>query len=163
MTRRLLAEADRSLETYVRGQALVILVASVLAVLLFTVLGIRYSLALGLLAGLAEAVPFLGSISVVGALALVCSDRGIQHILVAVLAYVALNQVNNYLISPRLMSAQLSLHPFVVILAVLAGTSLGGILGAVLALPVTALLVALGGVLWGAGEAESHKSEREKR
>jgi predicted PurR-regulated permease PerM len=151
MTHKLLEEADRSLETYVRGQTLVVLVASVLAVALFTTLGLRYSLALGLLAGMAEAVPFLGSISVVAALALVGSDRGLQFVLVSIGAYLALNQVNNYLISPRLMSAQLSLHPLVVIFAVLAGTSLGGVLGAVLALPTAALLVGLGGVLWGAG------------
>jgi predicted PurR-regulated permease PerM len=53
------------------------------------------------------------------------------------------------------MSSRLELHPFVVILAVLAGSTLGGILGAALALPTTALLVALGGALWGAGRPES--------
>jgi len=75
---------------------------------------------------------------------------------VAVLAaYVVLNQVNNYLINPRLMSARLELHPFIVILSVLAGSALGGFLGAVLALPVAALIVGLGGALWGAGRPEA--------
>ena len=157
MAQKLLTEADRSLEIYVRGQTLVILVASGLAIALFTILGLRYSLALGLLAGLAEAVPFLGAISVVLAIALLTSESGFQHVLVAVVAYIALNQVNNYLITPRLMSQQLSLHPFVIILAVLAGTSLGGMLGALLALPTAALLFSLGGVLWGAGETRAHK------
>jgi predicted PurR-regulated permease PerM len=162
MTRKLLAEADRSLETYVRGQALVVIVASILYAALFTVLGLRYSLALGLMAGLAEAVPFLGSISVVAALALVTSDRGATHVFLSVGAYIVFNQILNYVITPRLMGQQLSLHPLVVILAVLAGSSLGGMLGAVLALPTAALVVALGGVLWGAGEAEADKAERAK-
>jgi predicted PurR-regulated permease PerM len=157
MAQRLLTEADRSLEIYVRGQTLVIFVASVLAIALFTVLRLPYSLALGLLAGLAEAVPFLGAISVILAIALLSSASGFQHVLVAVAAYIALNQVNNYLITPRLMGQHLSLHPFVIILAVLAGTSLGGVLGALLALPATALLFSLGGVLWGAGETRAHK------
>jgi predicted PurR-regulated permease PerM len=66
----LLETADRSLETYVRGQGLVVLIVSGLATLLFTLLGVRYSLALGVLAGLAEAIPFVGSISVVTAIVL---------------------------------------------------------------------------------------------
>lgn len=147
----LLESADRSLETYVRGQALVVLIVSVLATLLFTLLGVRYSLALGVLAGFAEAVPFIGSISVIVALALVTWDQGLNQLVVVLVSYVVLNQLNNYVITPRLMSERLELHPFVVILAVLAGSSLGGFVGAVLALPTTAVLVGLGGALWGAG------------
>lgn len=155
MARLLLDEADRSLATYVRGQTLVVVVCGILATVLFTLLGVRYSLALGVLAGIAEAVPFLGSVAIVLALVIVRSTLGLSEVLVVVGAYVALNQVNNYIINPRLMSASLELHPFVVILAVLAGSSLGGFLGAVLALPVAALVVALGGALWGAGRPET--------
>lgn len=149
--RFLLSEVDRSLETYVRGQTLVVLVCSILAAVLFTALGVRYSLALGVLAGIAEAVPFLGSVAIVVALLLVTSEGGPSYMLLVMASYVALNQVNNYVVTPRLMSSRLELHPFVVILAVLAGSTLGGPLGAVLALPTTAVLVALGGALWGAG------------
>jgi len=154
----LLAASNRSLETYVRGQALVVLVVAVIASGLFTLLGVRYSLALGALAGLAEAVPFLGSISVIMALALVSWDQGSSGMLVVLGSYVLLNQLNNYVITPRLMGARLELHPFVVILAVLAGSSLGGFVGAVLALPATAILVGLGGTLWGAGKPSPGKS-----
>jgi predicted PurR-regulated permease PerM len=155
---QLLASSDHSLETYVRGQTLVVLVVSVLAGVLFTLLGVHYSLALGALAGLAEAVPFLGSISVIVSLVLVSWDRGPSGLAIVLGAYVALNQVNNYVITPRLMGQRLELHPFVVILAVLAGSSLGGFVGAVLALPATAVLVGLGGTLWGAGRPASGKS-----
>ena len=149
----LLASADRSLETYVRGQGLIVLLVSGLATLLFTLLGVRYSLALGVLAGMAEAIPFVGSISVVAALVLVTWDQGWNQMLVVLLSYIALNQINNYVITPRLMSERLEMHPFVVILAVLAGGSLGGFLGTLLALPVTAVLLGLGGVLWGVGNS----------
>jgi len=151
MARTLMVEADRALETYVRGQALVVLVCGALATVLFTLLGVHYSLALGVIAGLAEAVPFIGSIAIIGSLALVCYADGPGFLLTVLAAYVALNQFNNYVITPRLMGRRLDLHPFVVILAVLAGSSLGGFLGAVLALPATALLFALAGTLWGAG------------
>jgi predicted PurR-regulated permease PerM len=155
MARELLDKADRSLETYVRGQTLVVVVCSALATLLFTLLGVRYSLALGVLAGIAEAVPFLGSVAIMGALAVISSSGGLSHTVSVLAAYLVLNQVNNYLINPRLMSARLELHPFIVILSVLAGSALGGFLGAVLALPVAALIVGLGGALWGAGRPEA--------
>ncbi len=155
MAQLLLAEADRSLETYVRGQTLVVLVCAALASLLFTLLGVRYSLALGVVAGIAEAVPFLGSVAVIGALVVVTSNTGLGPTLAVLGAYMVLNQVNNYVINPRLMSSRLELHPFIIILAVLAGSSIGGFLGAVLALPVAALVVALGGARWGAGRPET--------
>ena len=155
MARELLDKADRSLETYVRGQTLVVVVCAALATLLFTLLGVRYSLALGALAGIAEAVPFLGSVAVIVALGIISSSQGLSHTVAVLAAYVLLNQVNNYLINPRLMSSRLELHPFIVILSVLAGSSLGGFLGAVLALPVAALIVGLGGALWGAGRPEA--------
>ena len=155
MARELLDKADRSLETYVRGQTLVVLVCSVLATFLFTLLGVRYSLALGVLAGFAEAVPFLGSVAVVAALTIISSSGGLEHTIAVIASYLVLNQINNYVINPRLMSSRLELHPFIVILSVLAGSSLGGFLGAVLALPVAALIVGLGGALWGAGRPEA--------
>ncbi len=151
----LLRVTDHSLETYVRGQTLVVLIVGLLATLLFTLLGVRYSLALGVLAGLAEAVPFVGSILVVSALVLVTWDQGLNQMTVVLVSYIVLNQLNNYVITPRLMSERLELHPFVVILAVLAGGSLGGFVGAVLALPATAVLVGLGAALWGAGRGPS--------
>jgi predicted PurR-regulated permease PerM len=147
----LLGVTDNSLKTYVRGQTLVVLIVGGLATVLFTLLGVRYSLALGVLAGLAEAVPFIGSIAVVVALVLVTWDQGLNQLMVVLVSYIVLNQLNNYVITPRLMSERLELHPFVVILAVLAGGSLGGFVGAVLALPAAAVLVGLGGALWGAG------------
>ena len=154
----LLESADRSLETYVRGQGLIVLIVSGLATVLFTLLGVRYSLALGVLAGMAEAVPFIGSISVVAALILVTWDQGWNQLGVVLVSYIVLNQINNYLITPRLMSERLELHPFVVILAVLAGGSLGGFVGTLLALPITAVLVGLGSTLWGTGSTAKPKA-----
>jgi predicted PurR-regulated permease PerM len=149
--RRLFEVTNRSLTTYVRGQTLVVVVMAVLASTLFTILGVRDALALGVLAGFAEAVPFLGALLVEISLTAMCWDRGPGGVLTVLAAYLVLNQVNNYLISPRLMGSRLEVHPFLIILAVLAGSTLGGLLGAMLALPATAVLVGLGGVLWGAG------------
>ena len=85
---------------------------------------------------------------------LVTWDQGLNQLAVVLVSYIVLNQINNYLITPRLMSERLELHPFVVILAVLAGGSLGGFVGTLLALPITAVLIGLGGTLWGVGPSQ---------
>jgi len=159
----LLEVTNRSLTTYVRGQTLVVVTVAVLASILFTILGVKNSLALGVLAGVAEAVPFLGALVVEISLAAVCWDRGPGGVAGVIAAYLALNQVNNYFISPRLMGSRLEVHPFLIILAVLAGSSLGGLLGAMLALPAMAVLVGLGGVLWGAGTTRFGSTGRDRR
>ncbi len=158
--RRLFEVTNRSLTTYVRGQTLVVITVSVIASVLFTALGVHNSLALGVLAGFAEAVPFIGALLVEVSIIALCWDRGTAGVLGVLAAYVALNQVNNYFISPRLMGSRLEVHPFLIILAVLAGSTLGGLLGAMLALPATAVIVGLSGLLWGAGHPAPPAPER---
>ena len=63
------------------------------------------------------------------------------------------NQLANYVITPRLMSHNLDVHPFVIILAVLVGSSLGGAVGALVALPTAVVLQTLVGRLWSAEES----------
>jgi len=157
-TRKLFEVTNRSLTTYVRGQTLVVVVMAILCSVLFTSLGVRNALALGVLAGFAEAVPFLGALLVEVSLTAMTWDKGPAGVAWVLAAYLALNQVNNYLLSPRLMGSRLEVHPFLIILAVLAGSTLGGLLGAMLALPATAVIVGLSGLLWGAGPASPPRS-----
>lgn len=129
--------ATRSLSAYIRGQSSVCLAAAALNCILFAILGLPNPVLLGTLAGLAEAVPFLGATVVAVLVGLAGMTDGVGRALLAVGVYVAAsNTFVNYIIAPRLLSRQLEMHPFVVVLAVLAGTTLGGVAGALLALPV---------------------------
>jgi predicted PurR-regulated permease PerM len=141
--RTVLDESGNVLSAWVRGQAIVCLAASFLYSTLFGLLGLPYWLAIGVFAGLLEVVPFLGAILVVAAISIVGLADGFGVAFRSVLAYVAGNQVVNYLIAPRFLSRALDLHPLVVVLAVLAGGTLGGPGGAVIAIPVVAVLHAL--------------------
>ena len=147
--RAFLDDSARSLAAYVRGQSAVCAAAAVLYSILFSVLGLPYGIALGVIAGLAEAVPFLGSLVaavVIGVTGLASSGavalRGLA-------GYVVGNQLINFLLTPRIMSKELDLHPFYVILAALAGASLGGPGGALLALPAAAVAQTLVHRAWG--------------
>lgn len=136
--------AARSLSLYVRGQTMVCLAAAVLYSLLFAVLGLPNPLLLGSLAGVAEAVPLLGATASALLVGLAGMTVDLSRALLAVAAYlVVANTLVNYALAPRLLSSHLDMHPFVILLAVLAGSALGGLVGALLALPAAVVAQSL--------------------
>jgi predicted PurR-regulated permease PerM len=144
-----LDDSARALSAYVRGQSAVCATAAVLYSILFSLLGLPYGVALGVLAGLAEAVPFLGSLLAATIIGVTGLASGLPVALRGLAGYLVGNQVVNYAITPRFMSKELDLHPFYVILAALAGASLGGPGGALLALPAAAVAQTLVRRAWG--------------
>jgi predicted PurR-regulated permease PerM len=148
-TKDLLHDVSVALSGYVRGQSLVCATSSVLYSVVFGVLGMPYFIVLGVLAGMAEAIPYLGSVVVGLSVLTIGVDQGMQFALRGLIGYVVGNQIVNYVITPRLQSRSLQLHPFLVILAALAGASLGGPIGAFLALPGAAVLQTVLRRMWG--------------
>ena len=151
---------DRSLSLYVRGQTAVCVAAAVLYSLLFLALGLPNPLLLGTIAGLAEAIPYLGAVTTttVVALAGLTVDAGRAGL--AVVVYFAVgNSFVNYFLAPRLLSRRLEIHPFLVMIASLAGAALGGVLGALLALPTAVVLQNLVVRYSGGGETKAESSD----
>jgi predicted PurR-regulated permease PerM len=142
--------------SYLRGQVLLALSMFVAVTVSLTAIGVNNSLALGGLAALLEFLPVLGP--VISALAAVgvaifqdSNWLGLSPVWYAVLVVVvmfALQQIEGAVLVPRFVGGALDLHPVVVIVVVLMGTSLAGILGAVLAAPVAASVKLLGGYGW---------------
>lgn len=146
----LLDASSTSLSRYVRGQTAVCIVTGVLHSIGFALVGLPFWLIIGILAGLAEAVPFLGSLVVIVTVAIVGLAQDPQTAFFALFYYVLIgNPIANYFITPRLMSQRLDVHPFVIILAALVGSSLGGPLGALIALPTAVVLQSVTRQLWG--------------
>jgi predicted PurR-regulated permease PerM len=106
----------------------------------FLVLGIPYALPLALLAALGELVPVIGPIvSTTPALALALLHSPWQFSSVLVLA-VVLQRIENFVLAPRVMARKVELSPLAVFIAFLAGGSLLGITGAIMAIPVAAIV-----------------------
>ena len=135
--------ADRALKSYVRGQVAVCVVMGTVTGLALWMLGLPLPLLLAVIVGLAEIVPYLGFAIAVIAVGLVGYAASPWHALMGVAAYAVLNNVIGMLITPRLMGRHLEMHPFVVTVSVLAGAQLLGGAGALVALPVVAVLQAL--------------------
>jgi predicted PurR-regulated permease PerM len=128
---------------FFRGQVLVALCSGTLLTIGFLLLKIPYAVVLGVMAGLLGIVPYLGvMISLVPALALAALSSGNVWGPMLVLGLFALVQfLEGFFYSPRIIGQRVGLHPLAIIIAVMAGTTLlGGILGGVLAIPLTAAL-----------------------
>ena len=158
---RLIPEADRdevihlarqigkAVGGFIRGQLMVALVVGLLSSLALRILDLPFWLIVGLLAGLLNIVPFIGP-WVGGALgvstALIVGDP-IRAIWVVV-AFLAIQQFDNHFVSPLILRVAVHLSPVSIILALLAGGSIGGLFGVLIAVPVTAVLKIIAGHLW---------------
>jgi predicted PurR-regulated permease PerM len=130
---------------FFRGQLLIGLIMGVLLAMGFSVAGLRFGLALGLIIGLLNIVPYLGSIlglAVALPLALFQPDGGWSLMAICLAVFAATQAIEGWLLTPRIMGRQTGLHPVTIIVAVFFwGKALGGILGMMLAVPLTAFFV----------------------
>lgn len=142
----------RYLVAYFRGQVLVALCDALLYTVGFACIGLPYSLLLGFAALFLTMIPFLGALVVVlTALALALAQYlDWQHPALVLAVFALVQTLEGLLISPKIIGDRVGLHPLVIIIAVMTGTTLlGGLLGGLLAIPLAAALrVILGRYLW---------------
>ena len=140
---RVLRAIDPALRAYVRGQSLVCLITGAAVALALHLLGFPVPLLLGVTAGIAEVVPFLGFwiAALVIALAGFATSPGLA--LAGLGAYLIVNQLMGFLITPRLLAREVKMHPFVVTVSILGGGALLGPAGGILALPAAAMAQAV--------------------
>ena len=128
---------------FFRGQVLVAFGNGVLYVMGFSLVGLNFSLLLGLMAGALGIVPYLGTIlTIVPAILLAAVQFGDWlHPLLVAAVFVCVGLNESLFLSPKIMGDRVGLHPLTIIISVMVGTTLmGGILGGVLAIPLTAAL-----------------------
>lgn len=129
---------------YLAAMTLVVALWSTLAFIVTNVVGIgRFSLALALLTGLSVLIPAVGSFFATAVVALVALSVSPGAALAVVIAFLGYQQLDAYVVQPRLFARSLQVPPVLVILGVAAGMTLFGVLGAVLAIPVVASLLLL--------------------
>jgi predicted PurR-regulated permease PerM len=129
--------------TFFRGQVLVAICNGVLYTIGFLIIGVNYAFLFGLAATLLTMIPFLGAIIIcVTALLLAFVQYGDGlHPALVLLVFAVVQSLEALVISPKIMGDRVGLHPLVIIIAVMAGTTVfGGILGGILAIPLAAAL-----------------------
>jgi putative heme transporter len=135
---------------YLRGQASVGLVDAVFIGIGLAIVGVPLVVPLAFLTFVAAFLPLVGAF-VAGALAALVAlvTKGLTAALIVVGITVLVQQLEGHLLAPLLLGRAVSLHPVVIILALAAGSILGGIIGAFLAVPIAAVVTAVGTYLRG--------------
>lgn len=137
---RFLGDIDRALAGYVRGQILVAGIVGALTAFGLLVLGVPFALVLGIIAGVFEIVPYFGPWLGAGPAVLVALlTSNLLAAKVGALFFV-IQQAESLYISPRVIGGRVGLHPLAVIFVLLVGGRLMGIVGVLLAVPVTVVV-----------------------
>jgi predicted PurR-regulated permease PerM len=136
---------ERVFGQWVRGQLLLGLTVGVMTFVGLTVLSAtvdpvfgRYAILLSIIAGVLELLPIIGPIIAAVPAVLLAATAGLEATIAALVLYTAIQQVENYFLVPKIQGDAVQLHPAIVIFALIIGGALAGLLGAILALPVTA-------------------------
>ena len=108
----------------------------------------RYAILLSVTAGILELVPIIGPIISAIPAVLLAATAGIEAVIAAFALYLIVQQVENNVLVPKIQGDAIELHPALVIAAIVIGGSLAGLLGAILALPVTAAMRDVGRYLF---------------
>ncbi|GBC95226.1 hypothetical protein HRbin16_01013 [bacterium HR16] len=139
---------------YLKGLATVAILYGITMAIVFTLLGVRYSIVLGTLAGLLYLVPYIGALSIAITSGLVAffggegqalwlftvSAHSWQYTLAVVGTAIAVNTLFDQVLVPRVVGGSVGLHPIASIFALIVGAKLFGIWGMLLAMPVAASL-----------------------
>jgi predicted PurR-regulated permease PerM len=135
-----IADMETKVGAYVRGVSILSLVVGVMATVAYLLIGLPSVLVLGLLAGIFEAVPVIGPI--LGAIlpVLLALSVAPDKVIWVIVATVVIQQAEGHLLVPRVMDKAVGVSPIVTILAILAFSTLFGLPGAVLAIPLAALI-----------------------
>jgi len=132
----LIDRAQERIGWWFKGQLILSLAIFILSFVFLKILGVKYALSLAFLAGLLEIVPVIGPIiSAVPAIFLTLLYSPFKALLVFIL-FILIQQFENHILVPKVMQKSVGLHPIIVIVAMLVGAKLGGIMGALVSLPL---------------------------
>jgi predicted PurR-regulated permease PerM len=140
----ILSDANATLAAYVRAQLISCVLIGAVCTIAFYIMGLKYALLLGILAGIFEFVPLLGPLTI-GTIAIATTafgDNPWNAVPVAIFL-VTLRIIHDYITYPRIVRGGIHLHPVLIILSVLAGEQVAGIPGVFLAIPVVALITVI--------------------
>ena len=142
MTLNVLHKIDQQLGWYLRGQFTEAFVVGLLSVFALWLLDVQYFIIIGIFAGLANLIPYIGPVA--GAIpaivvTLINGDEPIKFLYIVV-AFAIVQLIDNVVIQPLILSKSVNLHPLIIVFAVLIGGQFFGLLGMLLAVPAAGII-----------------------
>jgi predicted PurR-regulated permease PerM len=138
-----LYRAETRMSKWLLGQGLLMLILGVCSTLVFGLLHVRYFVLLGVLMGLMNIVPIAGGVITILLVALVAALDSWTRMAGVLIFYLVYVNIENAYLTPRIMRSSVNLMGLTVLLALIAGTELAGIVGALVAVPSAALIAVL--------------------
>ncbi|GAA4785855.1 AI-2E family transporter [Microbacterium gilvum] len=152
----LLEDISGAVGRYVIGQASLALINGVLTLIVMSIIGAPLPALLALIAFVGSLIPLVGTLSASIINALVCLFVSPVTALIAFGYYLVYMQIEAYVLSPRIMSKAVAVPGAIVVIAAVAGGALGGVLGALVAIPVAAsIIIIVQKVLFPAQDAKT--------
>lgn len=141
---RIARNIHESIGAWARGQLAIALIFGALMGVGLKLIGVPYAPSLGVIAGILEVIPYVGGFITVVLAVLSAATVGVPQVIAVLVLYVVLVNVESHVLAPLLYGKALGLPPVAILLALLAGVELLGILGALLAIPLTVVIWAIG-------------------
>lgn len=133
-------KVGHGLGAWLRGQIILAIIVGVMVYIGLSLIGIPYALTLAILAGLFEIIPIIGPIISAIPAILIALTISPSLALIITIFYILVQEVENKFLVPKVMQYSVGLHPVTIIIVLLIGAKLMGILGILLAVPVTTMI-----------------------
>jgi predicted PurR-regulated permease PerM len=140
---RTLRVAELRMSKWLLGQGSLMLILGVCSIIVFGILGVRYFVLLGVLMGLFNIIPVAGGVITILLAAGVAALDSWQKMIGVFLFYAIYVQLESAYLTPRIMRSSVDLMGLTVLIALLAGTAIAGVVGALVAVPTAALVAVL--------------------
>ncbi len=137
----LLEDVSGAVGRYVIGQASLALINGILSLIFLSIIGAPVPALLALIAFIGSLIPLVGTLTASIINSLICLFASPLTALIAIIYYLVYMQIEAYVLSPRIMSRAVAVPGALVVIAAVAGGTLGGILGALVAIPVAASII----------------------
>jgi predicted PurR-regulated permease PerM len=133
----LLGEINKLVGSYLLGMAIMVVIVAIYASVVLAAAGVKFAALLGITTGVLYLIPYIGFpvAVVIVAITMAVTGHGIGPILIVFGLFIVGNVASDYIVTPRVVGGRVGLHPLVVIFSLLAGASLLGVLGMLLAVP----------------------------
>ena len=140
---QLIADLSVKMSFYIAGQSVLCLVIGILALIAYLIIGLPNALVLALIAGVLEAVPMIGPILGAIPAGVIALSIAPSKLIWVILATLVIQQLEAMLLVPRVMRKAVGVNPFVTLLSIFAFSSLFGIAGTLMAIPMAAIIQVL--------------------
>lgn len=140
---RFTAIIKRNFLGFFRGQLILTLFLTISTFIVFLFLGVPFPLVLAIIVGILDMIPGIGATLGISVISLIVLSQSVWLALKVLAACIVLQQIQDNLISPRIMQNSLNLNPVVVFFALLIGARVAGLLGIFIAIPIAGVAVTL--------------------